>query len=258
MQDVVGVFRSRSDAQSTLPKLTSLGFSKDKIHLLTPEITEKEIAAVPQMEAEQPGLIKALGAIVGGAVGFGAVEALAVGLVPGVGPILAIGLAGGTLLGALVGGTAAGALEDNAFGGLPEDEMFVYEDALRKGRTIVLATPNDEVQAKAAKGALEYAGAESIDRARHMWWLGLRDVEKEKYQADGKDFAKDEPYFRDGFEAALHSKNRNKSYEEYSVKSGDARPSSGEREAFRRGFDRGHAYLETLQNIRSARAGNSM
>ncbi|MGH9680376.1 MAG: hypothetical protein ACRD4Y_10535, partial [Candidatus Acidiferrales bacterium] len=127
------------------------------------------------------------------------------------------------------------------------------------GRTIVMATPKDENQAEAARGALEYAGAETIDRAREMWWLGLRDVEKEKYEFDGKNFIRDERYFRAGFETALHLRNRNKSYEEYNAKAGDLHPSSDEREAFRRGFNRGHAYDETLQlqDVRPIRSGNS-
>jgi hypothetical protein len=249
MRVVVGVFKSRSDARAGSAKLAALGIKKDKIHVLTPEATEKELAAVPTMEAEQPGIIKALGAVVGGAVGFGVVEALSASLIPGVGPVLAIGLAGGTLLGALSGGTAGGAIESKVFDGLPEGELFVYEDALRQGHTVVIASPEDETQAEAARGALEYAGAETIDRAHEKWWLGMRDVEKEKYEFNGWNFAEDERYFRAGFEAALHSKNRDKSYEEfrpellaslYSV--------TEEREAFRRGYDGGRAYRETLRN----------
>ena len=252
MRVVVGVFKSRSNAEAGSAKLTPLGLKKDKIHILTPEAKEGELAAIPTMETEQPGIVKALGAVVGGAVGFGVVEALSYSLVPGVGPVLAIGLAGGTLLGALTGGTTAGAIENTVFDGLPEDELFVYEDVLRQGRTLVIASPEDESQAEAARGALEYAGAETIDRAHEMWWLGLRDVEKEKYESKGWKFGEDERYFRAGFEAALHARNRDKSYEEfrpdllvslYSV--------TERREAFRRGYDRGRAYSETIRNRQS-------
>jgi hypothetical protein len=47
-----------------------------------------------------------------------------------------------------------------------------------------------------------------------MWWVGLRDVEKEQYQAHGRNFEEDEPYFRSGFEAALLPACRNQSYDQ--------------------------------------------
>lgn len=82
MQSVVGVFKSRSDAQSSSAKLAALGIKENRIHILTPEATPSELAAVPTMEAEQPGVVKALGAVVGGAVGFAMVEALSISGVP--------------------------------------------------------------------------------------------------------------------------------------------------------------------------------
>lgn len=54
------------------------------------------------------------------------------------------------------------------FVGIPEDQLFVYENALRKGRTIVIVAPEDGIQAEAARGALEYDGAETIDLVREM------------------------------------------------------------------------------------------
>ena len=54
---------------------------------------------------------------------------------------------------------------------------------------MVVMAKDDE--ADAVRGALEHAGAESIDRAREMWWIGIRDAEKEKYKADGSNFEDD-------------------------------------------------------------------
>jgi hypothetical protein len=39
------------------------------INVLTPEVTDKEIAAAPAMASEQPGMGEAIGAVVGGAMG---------------------------------------------------------------------------------------------------------------------------------------------------------------------------------------------
>lgn len=247
---VVGVFKTRSAAQSAAAKLVPLGIAKDKINILTPDVTQTELAQLPTQAAEQPGMGKAMGATVGGAVGLAAAGALPAFLgsllVPGVGPILAIGLAGG-VLGAVAGGVAGGAMESSTPEGLPEDELFVYEDALRQGHSAVIAIAANDQQAQAVRGALEEAGAESIDRAREMWWVGLRDTEKDTYQAHGRNFDEDERYFRCGFEAAQHSANRGKSYEECRARLGDRYPGDNEREPFQRGYQRGRAYFEALR-----------
>jgi hypothetical protein len=251
MKAVVGVFKSRSDAERGAAELVPLDIPQDRINILTPEVTDKQIAAVPTVAGEQPGMGKAMGAVVGGAMGIaggaGLAPAIASLLVPGVGPVLGIGILAGTLLGAIgaIGGGAVGAALENEFEGLPEDELFIYEDALRKGRTVVVVMAEDD-DASAVRGALELAGAETVDRAREMWWLGLRDVEKETYTADGANFEHDERAFRGGFEAALQLRNRNRSYEECYQDLADRDARVDESEAFKRGYERGLQYLEAF------------
>jgi hypothetical protein len=158
---------------------------------------------------------------------------------------LGIGILAGALLGALgaLGGAAVGAtLESEVFKGLPEDELFVYEDALRKRRTVIVVMAEDD-EVDAVRGALELAGAETVDRAREMWWLGLRGVEKERYTTDGSNFERDERDFRGGFEAALQLRNRNRSYEECYQELAERDGRVDKSEAFRRGYDRGLQYL---------------
>jgi hypothetical protein len=102
-------------------------------------------------------------------------------LVPGIGTVTAIGLAAlgiiGFVGGALAGAAAGGALENVMSDGLPKDEIFVYQDALRKGRTVLIVLTEDEEQAGMVRGELTQAGAESLDAAREDWWVGLRDAE---------------------------------------------------------------------------------
>src|ERR1700747_3238981 len=96
MKNVVGVFKSRSDAERGAAELGPLEISKDKLNILTPEVTEREIAAVKTVAGEQPGMGAAMGAVVGGAIGIaggaGLAPAVASLLVPGVGPVLGIGV----------------------------------------------------------------------------------------------------------------------------------------------------------------------
>ncbi|MFZ0523560.1 MAG: hypothetical protein WAL95_21210 [Candidatus Acidiferrales bacterium] len=251
MNTVVGVFATRSAAERACAELAPLGIAEHRVNILTPQMTEEELAAIPTIEAEQPGMGKALGAAVGGTVGLvggmGIAEVALTSLVaPGIGPILAIGLLGGALVGA-IGAATGGAIENYMAEGLPGDELLVYEDALRHGRSVVVVIPESEDQEKIIRSVFERAGAETLDRAREMWWLGLRDVEKEQYQAGGDNFQDDERYFRAGFEAALHSKNRGKSYQEARKELGDAEPRLHESGPFRRGYDRGRAYLQVAR-----------
>jgi hypothetical protein len=250
MESVAAVFKSRSDAEQGSAQLLALGIPKDGINILTPHATEKVLAAVPIDDAEPLGIGKALGAAVGGAVGLAGgigLSGVATSLiVPGIGPVLAIGLAGAALL-AVLGGAAGSAIEKSTAAGLPGDELFVYEDALRQGRTVVIAQVENGPQAEASRGALENAGAESIDRARESWWIGLRDAEKETYDSSGGNFEDDERYFRCGFEAALHSENRDKSYDTCRIRLGDREARLHEHKPFQRGYDRGRAYVEIMK-----------
>ena len=93
-------------------------------------------------------------------------------LVPGVGPVIAAGLIGAALLG--LGGAATGALagdkiEDAMDEGLPHDELYVYEDALRRGHTVVIAFAEDDEQARSgAHGSGAGRGGEPRRGARRL------------------------------------------------------------------------------------------
>jgi hypothetical protein len=249
MKTVVGVFKTRGEAQAALAKLDEIGIADSRIRVLTPETTEAELARVPTVEGEQPGMGAALGAAVGGAMGLaggaGLGTAIAAAFLPGIGPVLALGLAGSTL--GLVGGATAGAkLEKDIFVGLPQEELYVYEDALRQRRTVVMALADEEAQAEQARSVMEESGAESVDRAREMWWIGLRDVEKEKYEAGGGNFTADEADYRAGFEAAQTVAARGKTYEECRTELLLQERYAGKSEtaAFRKGYERGCAFCE--------------
>jgi hypothetical protein len=218
--------------------------------MLTPHSSEADVASVPTTQGEQPGIVKALGAVTGGALGLGLGQLIASLLVPGVGMVTAIGWAGGALVGSLTGGKIAGRLEEAVFEGIPEEELFIYEDALRRGRTILVAIAEDDKGADAVREAFNRAGAESIDRAREMWWVGLRDVEKEAYESTGGTFDANERHFRAGFEAALDRRNRGKPYEQCRAALRERYPDLEGNSAFRKGFERGRRHLESIAEPR--------
>ncbi|MDQ3804157.1 MAG: hypothetical protein M3416_10050, partial [Acidobacteriota bacterium] len=158
------------------------------------------------------------------------------------GAVLAAGALGAALLGA--GGKAAGraaghALDAAVIRARLHDELHIFEEALRSGRTVVVALAETDEKAEAARAELARAGALGLAEAREIWWEGLRSAEAEEYARLGRDFAADEPAFRRGFEAALHPQSRGKKFEDASdflrERYGEDLPS----EAFRRGYERG-------------------
>jgi len=183
----------------------------------------------------------------------GAVASL---LIPGVGPVLAFGLIGAAIFGAggaAAGALAGGALEKGIAEGVPRDELYVYEDALRRGRSVVIAFADDEQIAENARASLARAGAESVDAARDNWWLGLRDLEREHYTTQGGDFDLDEAKYRLGFEAALHPECRGKSCEDAEANLQKKYGDDSTARAFRQGYERGQNYIVYVSENYQAR-----
>ena len=253
MDTVVGIFNTRADAEVAVGHLKSAGVSDDRISLLTPGDSEERLKTVPTTEAEPPGVGEAIGAVVGGSIGVAgglSLGAAAASLfVPGVGPVIAIGLAGAALLGAggAAGGAALGeALDENMSEGVPIDELFVYESALRQGRSVVIVLTTPGRPAEAIRKLMGEGGAESIDSARDNWWLGLRSAEERDYAGQGRDFASDEAVYRNGFEAALLARTRGKSYDEVADYLKGRYPDRCSEERFRRGYERGRLHYNGL------------
>ena len=243
---VVGIFTSRAHVDRAIKRLQELGIPQAQINCLFPGASSAELDTIPTTDAEQPGVGMAVGGVVGGATGaFGGLAgaAIASALVPGIGPVIAVGLAAAALLGlggAVAGAAAGNALENTLEVGLPKDELYVYEDALRQGRIVLIVLTEDKDQADEVREALAWAGAESVDAAHEHWWLAVRDAEAEAYAAQGFDFTRDEPIYRKGFEAAVAGK----SYTDTLDSLQGHGPEGYREEAFRRGYARGQAYRE--------------
>jgi hypothetical protein len=254
MKSVVGIFNSLADAKRGAALLRSLGIQENRISVLAPGTRDTEVEArIPTADTEQPGMGQALGGTVGAALGVaGGLEAgaaVASILVPGVGPVLAIGLIGAALLGtggAFVGAAAGEALEEGIMQGLPRDELYVYEDALRRGRAVLIGFAEDDEVAARARAELSQAGAESLDSAREEWWIGLRGAEEAHYIKNGGDFKVDEAKYRLGFEAALHPDRRGQSYEQTLPTLHDEYGDDCHTVAFRNGYERGRSYQNSV------------
>ncbi len=155
--------------------------------------------------------------------------------------------------GAIVGGIAGGAFEEILTRGLPKDEIFFYEDALRKGHTVLIGLSDTREKLEAAREALRQSGAETIDAAREQWWIGIRDAEEAEYPDQGH-FQGEEAIFRKGFAAALEPEARGLSFEDAAPYLQRNYPLYYSEASFRRGFERGQIYyqlrLKTFRDVK--------
>ena len=245
MEVVTGVFRSRDDAERAISQLRTLGITDNRIGIVSPGTAPEGTTRVPVTDTEDPGMGKAMGAAVGGAMGAagGATLGLAVAslAVPGIGPLIAFGMVGAGLLG-LVGAAAGSAVgdtvEEELGEGIPHEDVYLYEDALRHGNSVVIAYADDD-QADRTKDVLNEAGALDIDTLRENWWEELREGERAHYTGD---WDADEPNYRRGYQAALHPRHRGKAYSEIEEDLATAYAGTTLDRPFQSGYERGQSY----------------
>lgn len=247
MQSVTGVFKSRDNAEKAVNELRKLGLPERRIGIVSPGSAPQRLeAGVPITDTEEPGMGKAMGAAVGGAMGAasGATAGLAVAslAVPGIGPLIAFGMLGAALLGVV--GAAAGSavgdqVEEELGEGIPHEDVYLYEDALRHGDSIVIAYAEEGDQADRAAEVINSAGAEDIDTLRENWWEELKEGERAHYQGD---FDRAERNYRQGYQAALHPQRRGKAYTDVEDELRTAYAGTALDRPFQDGYERGLAH----------------
>jgi len=235
MRAITGIFSTLDEGHRAAERLQRI-IAADHVNLLTPESSERQVHAVPTTE-DMPPVGAPMGATIGGAIGVATAF-----LIPGIGPVIGFGAVAAALaaLGGFAGWKAGDAADRALSGGLPADEVYLYEDALRQGRTVVIAMVDDPDKEPLVRDVMDVCGAESVDAARDRWWLGLRGAEEESYDVGDGTFADDERLYRIGFTSAIPS-------------SGGAGPETlpvwehldeRERGVVRRGYARGRAYVD--------------
>ena len=247
MKTVAGIYPSQTDASEAYQELRALGLQEKSVIVLTPEKSKRAVAAVPEEDGEQPGMGKAIGGVVGGAIGLAAGAAVATVLLPGIGTVLALGLGAAPLGvgGAVIGAAGGGALENLLTRGLPRDEIYLYEDALRQGRTVLIVIDDDDDRVSRAREIIERSGAESIDAARERWWTGLESAEEAHYEGDRN--SDNEQRYRRGFEAGLDPEFRGKPLDTCVAKLRELYSDDCDDEWFQRGYRRAQDYYAGLQ-----------
>jgi hypothetical protein len=156
---VVGLFRTRTEADRTLGKLKDAGFGPDRVTVSTPQLRRRG----RYFTKVAIGIV--IGTLLGALVG-----AVATGMVPGVKPLVSGNLMGTFLFAAAAGaatGSLAGMLVSMAASG---DRALYYEQEVESGRILVSVSGPDLERAREimhAEGAMEAAPVEApLERPR--------------------------------------------------------------------------------------------
>ena len=220
MSTVTAVFSSSTDADRAIRVLEEHGFGNTQVNYLAPG---RDGSAFP-VHARQAGT--AIGAVGG---------LSAATFLPGVGPVIAAGILAGGLIGAAVG-AAAGAAIGKYTHGIPTEDLYFYDEAIRRGETVVIVDAHDAVEETRARNLLERSGGRSVQALRHEWWQNVR----ESYRGD---FNGHESDYRQGFEAALHPSTRGRDYEQVEGYVETCYGDACHSDAFRSGYSRGQDYF---------------
>lgn len=230
MPTITAVFESAAEARAAMDSLAGIGIEEARINYLTPGNAAEE--ANPAA-----GLGTSTGATLGGILGMGA----STFLIPGLGPIAGVGLIAGAIAGTALGGVLGKAVDRKT--DVPREDLYFYEEALRRGQTILIVDAHHGDEETRVRNILEHAGGRSIDSLRREWWYSLRDREREYVRLRGKGDWNESDY-RSGFEAALHPATRGQDYDQAAAYIESCYPGPCRTEVFRVGFDRGRQYLQ--------------
>src|ERR1044072_5263125 len=128
MYTVAGIFDSRADAERAAERLRSASIDEEHLALLTPDASGQKVEEeVLTIETKE----RHVGEKVGGAAGR----------------------------------AARHALDDGVLKARLHDEVHIFEEALRSGRTVVVALARDSERAGSARAEMKRAGALSLEEA---------------------------------------------------------------------------------------------
>jgi anti-sigma B factor antagonist len=178
VETAIGVFASRDHAEEAAKELLELGLPEDSIVFLT------------RSEADAKTVAKQLGSYVGGfaggAAGMSAGVIAATLLVPGVGPVFALGFGAAALLG-LTGagaGRAIGSHIQSASPDIPKptpdekcsEDVAFFREVLKEGRSLIVVRTESQPLASSACGVLDRLGIGMQNQTPVKMQTNLRQV----------------------------------------------------------------------------------
>ncbi len=177
METAIGVFSSRDHAEEAVRELRQQG------------VPEQAIVYLTRSESEAKNIAKEFGATVGGylggAAGMSAGVVAATLLLPGIGPVFAMGFGAAALLGlagAGAGATIAGAAIHDAQAPCPTPEEECSEDAaffrevLKEGRSLIVVRSESQEIATSACPILDRLGLGMQGKTPTKMQTGTRQI----------------------------------------------------------------------------------
>lgn len=144
---IIGLYDDFADAQATMNDLLASCLSRDEVSLIANNSGER-FAPVDTPKTNEAGLSTSVaggaaeGAVIGGLTALAA--SLVVMLLPGVGPILAVGPLATALSGAGIGAVGGGLIGGLASADISEEEAGYFAEGVRRGGALVLARVSNE------------------------------------------------------------------------------------------------------------------
>jgi hypothetical protein len=134
---VIALFADRSSSEAAISALTDAGFAPGEMAYIGPgELGERDFA---RTQVAAAGAGSATGVIAGGILG-----AIAVGAIPGIGPVITAGALVPILIGAVTGGAAGGTMGSLISAAKSNDSIAYFIQEVRSGRSLV-AVRTDQV-----------------------------------------------------------------------------------------------------------------
>ncbi|MFT3927665.1 MAG: hypothetical protein QM778_34360 [Myxococcales bacterium] len=162
---VIGLVRSRADADAVVTNLQSHGFALRDISALLPDREgARDFAHVHNTKAPEGAIAGAgAGGVLGGTLGM--LAGIGAFAIPGLGVFIAAGPLLAAMSGVAVGatvGSIAGALVGS---GIPEIEAKLYEGKLRSGNILIAVHAETAERQRRASEVLAAAGADKVGMA---------------------------------------------------------------------------------------------
>lgn len=191
---VIALYDNFNQAERAIDSLINSGFRRDNISIIANDTSEEYKRYVETLDIDEKGNVRnnddpgagegaAFGAVVGTLTGLG------IALLPGVGPVLAIGpwaaalISGiGAATGAAAGGLTAGLVDLGA----DEDEAQAYAESVRRGGTLVLVRAAAEDEDEIADILENYNAVDIKERQmayRRQGWAGFDETTEQPYTA---------------------------------------------------------------------------
>jgi hypothetical protein len=170
---VVGLFDTIEQAQQTVQDLLDNGVPSTDISLLTRNPQDAPPPA-PSSDAADAADRVAAGAFGGGVLGsvLGVLAGVSGLVIPGVGPVLAVGplatAIGSALAGASLGAVSGGLLSALTAAGVPKEQAHTYAEGVRRGGSLVAVT-TDAILGSAVYELMQRHGVVDIDVRSATW-----------------------------------------------------------------------------------------